>query len=51
MKAEAILHALGLHPALAPLTDTAADNAPLIRVNDTLGYRPTHTAVEYQLDL
>ncbi|WP_229914297.1 GNAT family N-acetyltransferase [Streptomyces capitiformicae] len=51
MKAEAILHAHGLHPGLALLTDTAADNTPVLRVNDALGYRPTHTAVEYQLNL
>ncbi|WP_149831352.1 GNAT family N-acetyltransferase [Streptomyces tailanensis] len=51
MKAKAILHAHGLHPELALLTDTAANNTPMLRVNDALGYRPTHTAVEYQLDL
>ena len=38
-------------PDLALLTDTAEDNAPMRQVNDALGYRPTHTAVEYQLDL
>jgi GNAT superfamily N-acetyltransferase len=51
MKAEAILHAHRLYPGLALLTDTAEDNTPMLRVNDALGYRPTHTAVEYQLDL
>ncbi|WP_200306993.1 GNAT family N-acetyltransferase [Streptomyces adelaidensis] len=51
MKAEAIRHAHSLHPDLALLTDTAEHNAPMRRVNDTLGYRPTHTAVGYQLDL
>ncbi|EKX67463.1 GNAT family N-acetyltransferase [Streptomyces ipomoeae] len=51
MKAETILHAHSLYPDLALLTDTAAHNTPMLRVNDTLGYRPTHTAVEYQLDL
>ncbi|QFR02326.1 GNAT family N-acetyltransferase [Streptomyces phaeolivaceus] len=51
MKAKAILHAHHLDPRLALLTDTAADNAPMRQVNDVLGYRPTHTAIEYQLDL
>ena len=51
MKAEAIRHARALAPDLALLTDTAEDNLPMRRVNDTLGYRPTHTAIEYQLDL
>lgn len=51
MKAEAVRHAHGLSPDLALLTDTAESNTPMRRVNDTLGYRPTHTAVEYQLDL
>ncbi|UUU36334.1 GNAT family N-acetyltransferase [Streptomyces sp. CA-210063] len=51
MKAEAVLHAHRLHPDLALLTDTAESNTPMRRVNDALGYRPTHTAVEYQLDL
>ncbi|MFJ7043555.1 GNAT family N-acetyltransferase [Streptomyces sp. JV178] len=51
MKAEAVLHAHSLYPGIALLTDTAEDNAPMRRVNDRLGYRPTHRAVEYQLDL
>jgi hypothetical protein len=51
MKAEAILRAHRLDPGLALLTDTAEDNAPMRQVNDVLGYRPTHTAKEYQLDL
>lgn len=51
MKAEAVLHAHSLYPGIALLTDTAEDNAPMLRVNDALGYRPTHKAVEYQLDL
>lgn len=51
MKAEAIRHAHGLAPELALLTDTAEENLPMRRVNDALGYRPTHTAIEYQLDL
>ncbi|ULR48260.1 GNAT family N-acetyltransferase [Streptomyces deccanensis] len=51
MKAEAIRHARDLAPDLALLTDTAEDNLPMRRVNDLLGYRPTHTAIEYQLDL
>lgn len=51
MKAEAVLHAHGRAPGLALLTDTAEENAPMRRVNDALGYRPTHTAVAYRLDL
>ncbi|MFF5360128.1 GNAT family N-acetyltransferase [Streptomyces scabiei] len=49
MKAKSVLHAHGRAPAL--LTDTAAENVPMRRVNDALGYRPTHTSIEYQLDL
>ncbi|MDX2860963.1 GNAT family N-acetyltransferase, partial [Streptomyces scabiei] len=49
MKAKSVLHAHGRASAL--LTDTAAENVPMRRVNDALGYRPTHTSIEYQLDL
>jgi GNAT superfamily N-acetyltransferase len=52
MKAAAVRHALERHPALAGLcTDTAESNKPMLAVNDSLGYLPTHKAVEYQLDL
>jgi GNAT superfamily N-acetyltransferase len=52
MKAAGIRHARERHPELAGLrTDTADGNAPMRAVNDALGYVPTHTAVEYQLDL
>jgi GNAT superfamily N-acetyltransferase len=52
MKAAAVRHALERHPALAGLrTDTAQSNKPMLAVNDSLGYLPTHKAVEYQLDL
>ncbi|MCX5555090.1 GNAT family N-acetyltransferase [Streptomyces sp. NBC_00038] len=52
MKAESIRHARLRHPELAGLlTDTADSNAPMLRINDALGYLPTHKAVEYQLDL
>ena len=51
MKAAAIRHAHGVAPDLALRTDTAEENLPMRRVNDILGYRPTHTAIEYQLDL
>lgn len=52
MKAASILRARERHPELAGLlTDTADSNAPMLAVNDTLGYVPTHQAVEYQLDL
>ncbi|MEV7345324.1 GNAT family N-acetyltransferase [Streptomyces sp. NPDC093544] len=52
MKAESIRHARLLHPELSGLlTDTADSNAPMLRINDALGYLPTHKAVEYQLEL
>lgn len=52
MKAEMIRRTLARHPALSGLrTDTADGNAPMNAVNERLGYRPTHRAVEYQLDL
>ncbi len=52
MKAASILRARERHPLLAGLlTDTAQSNAPMLAVNDALGYVPTHQAVEYQLDL
>ncbi|MFG2460101.1 GNAT family N-acetyltransferase [Streptomyces sp. NPDC048523] len=52
MKAAAVRHALERHPALSGLcTDTADSNKPMLAVNDSLGYLPTHRAVEYQLDL
>lgn len=52
MKAASIRHARQAHPKLAGLvTDTAASNAPMRRINDALGYAPTHTTHEYQLDL
>jgi GNAT superfamily N-acetyltransferase len=52
MKAASIRRARERHPELAGLlTDTADSNAPMLAVNDALGYLPTHRAVEYQLDL
>ncbi|GAA5037654.1 GNAT family N-acetyltransferase [Streptomyces siamensis] len=52
MKAESIRLARRHHPELGGLlTDTADSNAPMRRINDALGYLPTHSAVEYQLDL
>ncbi|MFJ9415258.1 GNAT family N-acetyltransferase [Streptomyces sp. NPDC101227] len=52
MKAASIIQARGRHPHLAGLlTDTADNNPHMRRVNDELGYLPTHTAHEYQLDL
>ncbi|MFJ9848950.1 GNAT family N-acetyltransferase [Streptomyces sp. NPDC101150] len=52
MKAASIIQARERHPRLAGLlTDTADNNPHMRRVNDELGYRPTHTAHEYQLDL
>jgi GNAT superfamily N-acetyltransferase len=52
MKAESIRLARQRHPELGGLlTDTADGNAPMRGINDALGYLPTHSAVEYQLDL
>lgn len=52
MKAASIVQAAERHPGLGGLlTDTADNNPHMRRVNDELGYLPTHTAHEYQLDL
>ena len=52
MKASAILQARESYPELAGLlTDTADTNKPMRGINDALGYVPTHTTYEYQLDL
>lgn len=52
MKAASVLHALERHPDLGGLlTDTADNNPHMMRINDALGYTPTHTTLEYQLDL
>ncbi|MFE6477064.1 GNAT family N-acetyltransferase [Streptomyces rochei] len=52
MKAESIRLARVQHPELAGLvTDTADSNTHMRRINDALGYVPTHKALEYQLDL
>src|ERR1700677_3317925 len=52
MKAASIRHARERYPLLDGLLTDTADNNPHIRhVNDSLGYLPTHTTYEYQLDL
>ncbi|RZB17154.1 GNAT family N-acetyltransferase [Streptomyces sp. F001] len=52
MKAESIRLARTNHPELTGLvTDTADSNTHMRRINDALGYVPTHKALEYQLDL
>ncbi|WP_413755738.1 GNAT family N-acetyltransferase [Streptomyces sp. MMBL 11-3] len=52
MKAESVRRARERHPELGGLlTDTADSNTHMRAINDTLGYLPTHKAVEYQLDL
>lgn len=52
MKAASIVRARERHPRLGGLlTDTADNNPYMRRVNDELGYRPTHTAHEYRLAL
>jgi GNAT superfamily N-acetyltransferase len=52
MKAASIRQARERHPGLGGLlTDTADNNPYMRRINDALGYEPTHTTFEYQLDL
>jgi GNAT superfamily N-acetyltransferase len=52
MKAEAIRHTRDRHPGVRGLlTDTADSNAAMRRVNDTLGYLPTHRSILFQLGL
>ncbi|MGI5359447.1 GNAT family N-acetyltransferase [Streptomyces sp. CA-252508] len=52
MKAAAILTTRRNHPELDGLrTDTADNNPYMRRINDALGYLPTHVAHECQLDL
>jgi ribosomal protein S18 acetylase RimI-like enzyme len=52
MKAASIRHAFERHPDLSGLlTDTADNNLYMRHINDALGYAPTHTTFEYQLDL
>ncbi|GAA0299385.1 N-acetyltransferase family protein [Streptomyces turgidiscabies] len=52
MKADSIRRARERHPGLTGLlTDTATGNAPMLGINDELGYVPTHRAVEFQLGL
>ncbi|MFE2531365.1 GNAT family N-acetyltransferase [Streptomyces sp. NPDC059371] len=52
MKAESIRHAHGRYPGLGGLlTDTADSNMHMRHISDSLGYVPTHTTLQYQLDL
>ncbi|MBW5480997.1 GNAT family N-acetyltransferase [Streptomyces bambusae] len=52
MKAASIRHARERHPELGGLlTDTADINPYMSRINEALGYEPTHQAYEFQLDL
>ncbi|MEW9528093.1 N-acetyltransferase family protein [Microbispora sp. NPDC049125] len=52
MKAEAIRRARQRHPGLGGLlADTAEGNLPMRRINDALGYQPTHRTLLRQLDL
>lgn len=52
MKAESIRLAREQHPGLEGLlTDTADSNRPMRSINDALGYVPTHTSLEFQLDV
>jgi ribosomal protein S18 acetylase RimI-like enzyme len=52
MKAESIRQARKDHPDLGGLlADTADGNTPMRRINDALGYAPTHTAHQRRLDL
>jgi RimJ/RimL family protein N-acetyltransferase len=52
MKSECIRLSRERFPQLSGLlADTADSNTAMRRVNDVLGYRPTHRSVLYQLDL
>jgi GNAT superfamily N-acetyltransferase len=52
MKAAAIRHTREAHPGVPGLlTDTADSNVAMRRINDALGYAPTHRSVLFQLDL
>jgi len=52
MKAESIRQAHGHYPDLGGLlTDTADSNTHMRQINDSLGYTPTHTTHQHQLDL
>jgi RimJ/RimL family protein N-acetyltransferase len=52
MKAAAIRHTRDRHPGVRGLrTDTADSNAAMRRVNDALGYLPTHRSILFQFDL
>jgi hypothetical protein len=52
MKAASIRQARERYPELGGLLTDTADNNPHMRhINDVLGYAPTHSAYEYQLDL
>lgn len=52
MKAESIRQAQGHYPDLGGLlTDTADSNTHMRHISDSLGYLPTHTTLQYQLDL
>lgn len=52
MKAEAIRHTRLRHPGVAGLlTDTADSNVAMRRLNDALGYAPTHRSVLFQMEL
>ncbi|MER7927190.1 GNAT family N-acetyltransferase [Streptomyces sp. NPDC096057] len=52
MKAESIRDARERYPHLGGLlTDTADSNTHMRRINDGLGYTPTHSTHQYQLDL
>ncbi|WP_377273781.1 GNAT family N-acetyltransferase [Peterkaempfera sp. SMS 1(5)a] len=52
MKAASVRHARMRYPLLdGLLTDTADANPHIRRINDALGYLPTHTSHQYQYDL
>jgi GNAT superfamily N-acetyltransferase len=52
MKAAAIRHTRSAHPDVPGLlTDTADSNVAMRRINDALGYVPTHRSLLFQLDL
>jgi GNAT superfamily N-acetyltransferase len=51
MKTESLRRARATHPELSgALADTADSNVAMRRINESLGYRPTHRSVVYQQD-
>ena len=51
IKAAMLLHLREIYPdAEWVVTDNAHSNDPMLKINRTLGFKPYHTGVEYQID-